>query len=148
MVGANDSCLPVTKHHVPLERFKENISYMVKKIFSVAAARGEERVPKVLLIAPPPIDLDMLKVHHRLKGTDRDLKVIREYAEAVLEVGRDLVEENVTTLDFHRLLFSEANRDDSAAPDTPVDLKAYLTDGLHLGPKAGRAKMESAGGIG
>lgn len=119
--------------------------YMVNKIFQTSTATGGKDdesplppLPKVLLISPPPIDLNMLKVHHRLKGTDREAGVTREYADAVLEVGKALKSESpgsMEVLDFHTLLFREASHDENAATDTPINLSKYLTDGLHMGPK-------------
>jgi lysophospholipase L1-like esterase len=122
-VGANDAVLPAYPHHVPLDKYKQNLKEMVSRI----RAHGEG---KILFITPPPIDVEMLKVHHRRKGNDRDAEVTKGYARACVEAAGEL---GVGVVDFWEVVKSRAG----------TNPRGWFTDGLHLGPKGYRALEET-----
>ncbi|KAA8904651.1 SGNH hydrolase-type esterase domain-containing protein [Sphaerosporella brunnea] len=121
-IGANDACLPEFPFHVPLDRYRSNLGRMVSLIRSHAPSKNA----KILFLTPPPVDIEMLKVHHRRKGRDRRVDVTESYAEACLEVARGLGE-GVGVIDFHKAVKERVVGSWS--------LQQWMTDGLHLGPK-------------
>lgn len=119
---------------VPLERFKNNLRTMVESILAPSEPGG--KTPRVLLITPPPIDVQMLKEYGPRGGTDRSAEVTVEYAEAVMEIGREFAGPNINALDFHELLsVTAAASAENPSANSPISLREYSTDGLHLGPQ-------------
>lgn len=107
----------------------------------VASIRRHEhsKNSRILIITPPPIDKEMLKAYHRRAGTDRSFTVTAQYAAAAKAVGQeynDGDDSKVSTLDYHKLLLESCSRKAGTNEDGTPCLRGYLTDGLHLGPKA------------
>ncbi|TGZ85737.1 SGNH hydrolase [Ascodesmis nigricans] len=145
MVGANDACLPGFVHHVPLERFKQNLKKMVSSIIQYSSQQSNGTKTRILLVSPPPIDVEMLKQYGPRGGADRSAEVMVAYADAVLEVGQQLAKDHdVAVLDFHELLSVTATTQVvNPSASRPVSLREYSTDGLHLGPKGYKVLFEA-----
>lgn len=104
----------------------------------IASIRGHEhsKNSRILIITPPPIDREMLKVYHRRAGTDRSFTVTAQYAAAAKAVGQGYSDGKVSTLDYHKVLLESCSEKAGTNEDGTPCLRGYLTDGLHLGPKA------------
>ncbi|KAF2105940.1 SGNH hydrolase-type esterase domain-containing protein [Lophiotrema nucula] len=78
--GANDASLPnaENKQHVPLEEYKDNL----KKIVTHPLVTAHN--PRVILVAPPPVN------EHLFEPVNRVATGTRQYAEAVVELGKEL----------------------------------------------------------
>jgi lysophospholipase L1-like esterase len=141
--GANDARLPNTMQapqHVPLPEFKENL----KKIVMHPAVYAHKA--EILLITPPPIDERMCEAHDLSMGINqvrRSAKVTRQYAEAVLDVSREL---GVECLDLWSAFMERVGwlstdpllpgcKETNAGKD---DLSLLLLDGLHLTAEGNR----------
>jgi GDSL-like Lipase/Acylhydrolase family len=120
--GANDACLPGFRQHVPLSRFSENITTMVRSIRSPESPWYSPET-KVFLITPPPIHVPSMR--EDMQPT-RAFDVTKVYAEEVKSVGEA---EKVPVVDAWTGVWEAAGENKEA-------VKAFLTDGLHLG-KAG-----------
>ncbi|KAH9867963.1 hypothetical protein IAQ61_007269 [Plenodomus lingam] len=84
--GANDSSLPdaPNKQHVPLDEYKENLENIIHHPKIVAHS------PRIILVAPPPINEHLLWPRDRLNGctsVSRLAGTTKVYAEAVCDVG-------------------------------------------------------------
>ncbi|OAA69438.1 GDSL Lipase/Acylhydrolase family protein [Cordyceps fumosorosea ARSEF 2679] len=147
LLGANDAVLPLpdTWQHVPLEQYGENLCKIIKH------PRIEAHNPKILLVAPPPLD--------EIKTTQDDLSegfacsirraaVSAQYSQKARDVAAKY--ENVTLIDLYKVLMDKAIEmvpDDyekgGPLPGTPENgkhagLEKLLPDGLHLGGLAYR----------
>lgn len=94
---------------------------------------------RILIVTPPPIDREMLKVYHRRAGADRSFAVTAEYAAAAKAVGQEYNDGNdsrVSTLDYYGVLLESCSGEAGVNKDETPNLRGYFTDGLHLGPKA------------
>lgn len=122
-VGANDACLPDYPYHVPVDEYGRNIKAMVTAI----RASAHSRESTILIVTPPPIDHEMLTAFHRRKGLDRSVELTKGYAAKAREVGLEIGkgDKGVEVLDFYRVLLEGEGG----------DLRSFMTDGLHLGPK-------------
>ncbi|EJD46062.1 GDSL Lipase/Acylhydrolase [Auricularia subglabra TFB-10046 SS5] len=127
--GANDACLVQSPQHVPLDRFRVNLTRMVTMLRD---EKSEWYHPdtKVLFIAPPPVDeaarsADLASRSPPL-APDRTWDTTKAYADAVKQVGREL---DVPVVDAWTAIWD-------AAGNRIEDLKAYLPDGLHLSAKS------------
>lgn len=116
--GANDACLPEFRQHVPISRFSENLSAMVRAI------RGPESPcyspeTRVLFITPPPIHVHSMRAD--LQPT-RTFETTESYAEEVRKVGK---RESVPIVDAWSKIWEAARKDKEA-------VKEFFIDGLHL----------------
>ncbi|KAH6798053.1 SGNH hydrolase-type esterase superfamily protein [Perilla frutescens var. hirtella] len=123
--GANDAALlegTGKRLHVPLEEYKENLRKMVQHIKS--------RSPKtlVVLISPPPIDLEGRQEYARSlygdkasKLPDRTIEVAGIYAEQCVALAKELGLPSIN-------LWSKMQ-------ETNGWQKKFLSDGLHLTPE-------------
>jgi lysophospholipase L1-like esterase len=124
--GANDaSCQKLNpRHHVPLDRFQSNLS----KLVHLCQERFGKEI-RIIFITPPP-------VHHssRLRyqverygdkasgDLERNLDLASKYADAVMEVARDL---GYPCLNIFKLMLD-------AVPGEGEGWSKFLSDGLHL----------------
>lgn len=117
--GANDACLPGCTQHVPLSRFSENLTMMVR---AIRAPESQWYSPetRLLLITPPPIHVPSMNVDMQ---PTRTFDVTKAYAEEVKKVGET---ENVPVVDAWSRIWE-------AAGNNKEVVKSFLTDGLHLG---------------
>jgi len=120
--GANDACLPGFRQHVPLARFSENITTMVRGIRAPESPLYSPET-KIFLITPPPIHVPSMREDMQLT---RAFDITKAYAEEVKKVGEA---EKVPVVDAWAGVWEAAGENKEA-------VKAFLTDGLHLG-KAG-----------
>lgn len=117
--GANDASLPGFLQHVPLSRFSENLTTMVR---AIRAPESQWYSPetRLLLITPPPIHIPSMKID--LQPT-RTFDVTKAYAEEFKKVGEA---ENVPVVDAWTRIWEATGKNKEA-------VKGFLTDGLHLG---------------
>ncbi|KAI0003417.1 GDSL Lipase/Acylhydrolase [Russula compacta] len=120
--GGNDACLPGFRQHVPLSRFSENLATMVRTIRAPESSWYSPET-RILLITPPPIHVPSMRADMQ---PTRTFDVTKAYAEEVKKVGEA---EKVPVVDVWTRMWEAAGEDKDA-------VKAFLTDGLHLG-KAG-----------
>jgi len=118
-LGANDASLPGFTQHVPLSRFSENLTTMVR---AIRAPESQWYSPKtrLLLITPPPIHVPSMEVDMQ---PTRAFDVTKAYAEEVKKVGEA---ENVPVVDAWSRIWEAAGQNKEA-------VKGFFTDGLHLG---------------
>ncbi|GAA5868854.1 hypothetical protein JCM3774_006775 [Rhodotorula dairenensis] len=126
--GANDAALPGQAQHVPLERFRSNIREMVSLIRDPASPYHSPETSIILINAPsfyPELWRDELLKRGVPKDQtrDRDPKVTREYAQAVISLGDEL---GVPVADADAVVAQEIKRVGEENP------KAIWSDGLHL----------------
>jgi isoamyl acetate esterase len=126
--GANDACIPGEQQHVPIEKYKENLTKLVRL---VKDPQSEFYSPetRIILFTAPPVnthqwieELRQRDPPNRRDKLDRDFNVTRQYGEIVKEVGRN---EKVPVVDTWALIFKAAGYDER-------NLSRYLSDGLHL----------------
>lgn len=124
-LGANDAALPVRDQHVPLERFKANLSKFVWHVSSPESPRYSPDT-RVIFMTPPPVNADQWAARQAAKDPpgprDREFEVTKTYAEAVKEVG---AKEGVAVVDLWTTIYDAAGR-------VEKELSKFLTDGLHL----------------
>ncbi|KAH9055911.1 SGNH hydrolase [Lactarius vividus] len=116
--GANDACLPEFRQHVPISRFSENLTTMIRAIREPESPWYSPET-RVFLITPPPIHIPSMRAD--LKHT-RTFDTTESYAEEVRNVGK---KEGVPVVDAWSRIWEAARKDREA-------VKAFLTDGLHL----------------
>ncbi|OIW34095.1 GDSL Lipase/Acylhydrolase family protein [Coniochaeta ligniaria NRRL 30616] len=154
LFGANDACvpLPTNNQHVPLDKFKQNLTRIITHP-SIAAHK-----PKILLVTPPPLDeihitkLDLAWGH---AAATRRAKISASYSEAVRQVAAEHAgSTTVTLIDLWKGLMDRAVEKtpgfDPAAgktlgdPDSGVrgHLENLLPDGLHMSGESYRVFFE------
>ena len=116
--GANDACLPEFRQHVPISRFSENLSAMVRAIREPESPCYSPET-RILLITPPPIHVHSMRAD--LQPT-RIFETTESYAEEVRKVGK---RESIPIVDAWSRIWEAARKDKEA-------VKAFFTDGLHL----------------
>ena len=137
--GANDARLPnpgPPEQHVPIERYKENLS----KILDSAVLKPH--APKFVLISTPPIDERNSLQQGRLMGFQDPIKMrtaeaAAKYAAVARELGK---ERGVPVVDLWSAIMAKAGWDgDLSKPlpgstEAPVNeiLQSLLPDGLHF----------------
>lgn len=128
--GANDACLPEFIQHVPLSRFSENLTTMVRTIRAPDSPWYSPET-RLLLITPPP-------VHVPSMGTDmqptRTFNVTKVYAEEVKKVGE---REHVPVVDAWTRIWEAAGKNEE-------QVEAFFTDGLHLSEAGYKVSAYSA----
>ena len=120
--GANDAALPGFRQHVPISRFSENLATMVRAIQTPESPWYSPET-KIFLITPPPIHAPSMRADMQ---PTREFDNTKAYAHEVKKVGEA---EGVPVVDAWTGIWEAAGKDREA-------VKAFLTDGLHLG-KAG-----------
>lgn len=80
--GANDSAVPASKQHVPINEYKINLEKMVHML------RTAWPTCHVVLISPPPVDQPVWDAARGGPESGmRELERARQYAEAVCELA-------------------------------------------------------------
>jgi hypothetical protein len=98
LLGANDAVLPGRPQHVSLDRYRSNLSKLVRMVTDPASPYHSPDT-RLVLITPPPIVPASWRAHcinmWRQNGSqgpepleDRDPKVTKQYAEACIEVAK------------------------------------------------------------
>ncbi|KAM0436889.1 hypothetical protein ACHAPT_002602 [Fusarium lateritium] len=153
LFGANDAVLEtaVTNQHVPLERYKENLTKIVNH------PRITAHKPQIILVTPPPLD--------EIKSTPRSLAnghkaALRKFAVSASysEVVRQVAKENPGTVlvDLWQAFMDKAAEMSSPGDYTPGGpllgspengkqggLDVLLPDGLHMGGEGYRIFYEA-----
>ncbi|KAJ8457422.1 hypothetical protein ONZ51_g11541 [Trametes cubensis] len=128
--GANDASLPHTPQHVPLERYKANLTALVQAVRSPASPRYSPETC-VILMTPPPVQHERwAHGYAAMKGVavqapDWDFDMAKMYAEGVVEVGKS---EGVPVVDVWTKMWEAAGKDMDKVGE-------FLFDGLHLNAK-------------
>lgn len=119
-LGANDAALPPSPQAVELGQFADNMHSLVS-IFRKGCPNAS-----IVLIAPPPVDAGRrasdLGSRDPPRVSDRDEAHTASYAEAVIQVGKQL---NLHVVNAHKDISDKAAKD-------PDGLAKFLYDGLHL----------------
>ncbi|KAL6150776.1 hypothetical protein ACJQWK_00618 [Exserohilum turcicum] len=139
--GANDSSLPQApnKQHVPLPDFTANLRAIV------CHARIQAHAPRVMLVAPPPINEHLWWPRDQSNGyttVSRLAATTKLYADAVVELGAEL---RLPVVNLWAAFMARAGLDVNAwKPGDPVPgslalapsdaLAELMYDGLHFSP--------------
>ncbi|KIL84160.1 hypothetical protein FAVG1_12588 [Fusarium avenaceum] len=88
LFGANDAVLPdaFTKQHVPIDRYKTNLTKIVNHPHITA------HKPQILLVTPPPLDeikSTPRSIENGHKGAVRTFTITAAYAEVARQVARE-----------------------------------------------------------
>jgi len=111
--GANDASPAPSPQHVPLDRFKANLSHLTQMVTSPTSPHYSPDT-RIILITPPPVNT--------YQWDSRVFDVTKSYAEAVKEVG---LKEGLPVADIWTSIWEAAGKDERS-------LSKYLSDGLHL----------------
>ncbi|KAF1847661.1 SGNH hydrolase [Cucurbitaria berberidis CBS 394.84] len=140
--GANDCSLPdaPNKQHVPLEEYQANL----EKIITHPLIQAHN--PRILLIAPPPINEHLWWPRDQSNGytsVSRVASITKDYADAACKVGAKL---EVPVVNLWKAFMERANFKSDAwklgdplpgSLDIPQNdaLVALMYDGLHFQPE-------------
>jgi len=140
-LGANDACFPKYRAHVPLDKFEANLRHFVDTILA------EEKMftTKVVLIAPPPINLRASaekdefdlgpKVQKAYVNAAREMKAYKTYvnkavyARKVMEIAKSYdgkADDRVAGLDYWRAVVNFELKEqglETLEPDVSVDFE-------------------------
>ncbi|KAL4878207.1 SGNH hydrolase-type esterase domain-containing protein [Aspergillus karnatakaensis] len=86
-LGCNDAVMPGMYQHVPLETYKGNLRQIIQH--PVVKAQNQ----RILLLTPPPVNQYQLEAFDASEGASHPSRTAartREYAEAVIELGKEL----------------------------------------------------------
>ncbi|KAF2634782.1 SGNH hydrolase, partial [Massarina eburnea CBS 473.64] len=139
--GANDASLPQAENnqHVPLDEYKDNLGKIV------TSSLVQAHKPKVVLVAPPPINEHLQWISDQdksLKSLSRKAATTKQYADAAVELGKQL---NVPVINLWTEFMSRAGFDHATwrsggemagslqLPQNDV-LVELMHDGLHFNP--------------
>lgn len=128
--GANDAALPGEQQHVPLPKYKQNLSNLIHTVRD-PGSQWYSSETRIILITPPPVNtyqwVEFLRNCDPPKDySDRQFDLTKQYAEAAKEVGEA---EKVPVVDAWTLLWEACGQDEHNLPK-------FLTDGLHLNAEA------------
>ena len=123
--GANDACIPPSPQHVPLDKFKDNLSQIINLVKSPESKYYSPKT-EILLLTPPPINTFQryadLAARDPPLELDRKFEITQDYAEAVKSVAK---QHSAHIVDIFGAIWNKVNHDEKA-------LSMYLSDGLHL----------------
>lgn len=144
LFGANDAALKrsVNNQHVPLARFKENLT----RIISHPNIKAHD--PKIFLVTPPPLDqmrMEAVDLAGGYSGVSRLAKTNAAYSQAVRDIAAE--QPGVTLIDLWKAIMDTAVAKtpgyDSKGPalgDPEGGVRGYLEhllpDGLHMSAEA------------
>ena len=120
-LGANDAVLDGERQHVPIDRYLENMKWIIEEI-----KRKFPQVP-VILISPPPCLVEDWREHRRQQNRkcDRTEEQTANYARGLVELARELHLPVVNLIQQFQNISNE-------------DLNTYFCDGLHFTAKGNR----------
>ncbi|KAI8099006.1 SGNH hydrolase [Halteromyces radiatus] len=121
--GANDAALPFSPQHVPLDRYRTNLTTMIKMIKDSASPFYNPNM-RLILITPPPVNESQWKKRCDENGDEmsRSAEITQKYASMVGQVGE---EQQVVVINLWSRLMEKASEDEK-------NLSDFLFDGLHL----------------
>ncbi|KAG8876031.1 hypothetical protein FRB98_007503 [Tulasnella sp. 332] len=124
-LGANDACIPPSPQYVPIDRFVENLRQMVGFVHG-PTSQWYSPSTRIILVTAPPFSETVrgatLAARDPPQTLDRTAKNTKAYAEAVLELAKEL---NLPVVDFYTAV-------DAASGGADEGLEKFLSDGLHL----------------
>lgn len=123
--GANDASLPHRKQYVPLERYKNNLKWLIQAIRS---PDSEYYAPwtRIILITAPAIDESVRTADFARRTPPEPAPLTAANTLLYVEAARDVAAtEKVPLVDAWSLI-------SNAAEKTEGGLRALLSDGLHL----------------
>jgi lysophospholipase L1-like esterase len=125
--GANDSGLPIAKAHVPIERYKDNLTTMVNMIKDTNSEYYNPSI-RLVLITPPPVDEVKWKERCENQGDElnRTNENARLYGEVVKQIAR---EHGIVAIDVWSHFMSLDRH-----------LSEFQVDGLHLNDKGNQVR--------
>ncbi|KAH7162453.1 SGNH hydrolase-type esterase domain-containing protein [Dactylonectria estremocensis] len=146
LLGANDAVieLPTTSQHVPIHQYKENLTKIINH------PRITAHKPKILLVAPPPLDQIKVTVRNVAEGHSQATRTSAISA-SYSEVAREVAKENpgVVLIDLWKAIMDKAIKMAAPGDYTPGGpwlgspesgkqggLDELLPDGLHMSGKA------------
>ena len=127
MLGSNDSTKSSNKiQHVPLERFKANLHYIIDYLIEFFNSRE-----KIILISPPRIcDSKWREISlEKFEECTHSDSLVVNYAHISIEVAK---EKNISFLDLNKLMHDYGEK-----------FEELLVDGLHFSPKGGQFLFEN-----
>lgn len=127
--GANDACIPPSPQHVPLSRFTELVTEIVRTIKSPTSPYHAPWTRIIILTAPPVNTYQRgadLAARDPPRALDRLFEVTKQYAVAAREVGET---EGVPVVDVWTMLWEACGKEERK-------LARYLYDGLHVNEEA------------
>jgi len=123
--GANDACIKPSPQHVPLDKFKENLTKMVEMVKTPSSPHYSPAT-RIILISPPPVNTIARRADLEARNPplklDREFDITRAYADAVRKVA---VAQGIAFVDVWTAIWEAAGQSEPA-------LAQYLGDGLHL----------------
>ncbi|WVQ77818.1 hypothetical protein IAR50_007508 [Cryptococcus sp. DSM 104548] len=136
-LGANDACLPGTPQHVPVAKYKSNLTHLIKLLTSPSSPYYSPET-KIILVTPPPVCTSKWLTSRISKweffgqegekpDQNRDQAVAKEYVEGCLAVAK---EQGVEVVDLWGAIAK------AAGGEGDEELDPYLYDGVHLTPPA------------
>ena len=136
--GANDAALPIRDQHVPLDRYKANLSKLIWTVRSPDSPRYSPDT-RVVLMTPPPVNTEQWGARQAAQSpprpNDRDFATTRTYAEAAVEVA---AREGVAVVDLWNKIYEAAGKEEKK-------LRRFLTDGLHLNADGYQVRVSRQG---
>jgi len=120
-IGANDSVLPGKAQHVPLDRYKYNLTKLIHLVKDPSSPWHSPETRLVLITAPPIIPEEWLKhcegmwIQNGSNGPkpteiDREPSNTKKYVEACLQVGK---EQGVEVVDAWTAIVNQAGGSDA-----------------------------------
>ncbi|KAI8068632.1 SGNH hydrolase-type esterase domain-containing protein [Gongronella butleri] len=121
--GANDAAISMAPQHVPVDRYKANLTTMIKMIKDPKSLCYNPNI-RIIMINPPPLNEVQWQKRCEDNGDpmNRFSHITKQYADAVKDVA---AEQGVPVADIWSRITDKA----SSAPNGLAD---YLFDGLHL----------------
>ncbi|KAE8163284.1 GDSL Lipase/Acylhydrolase family protein [Aspergillus tamarii] len=142
-LGCNDAVMAGMYQHVPLETYKSNLRQIVQH------PMVKIQNPRIFLLTPPPVNQYQLEVFDASEGVphpSRTAAQTRKYADAVIELGKDL---DVPVVDLWSAFMRYVGWKEGdvlvgsrEAPNNE-DFEALFTDGLHLTGKAYKIEFDA-----
>lgn len=138
--GANDAVLPGYRQYVPVQRYQENLHWMIDSI--------HKQFPdtKIILITPPAVYPPDWESHCHEKGRDLDRSV--EHTRLYVDACRDVYykytnNKNIALVDIYGAMENYAglkvNPSDTAQLQ---NIRSLLCDGLHFSAKGNQLLFE------
>ena len=138
--GANDNASAdgtSSNQHVPLDEYKNNLITIVQEFRQKQKQYGDNAVPQIVLMSPPPVDEKAWALHCNENSSNRTLPGSRKYAEACQEVSQEHKTHFVNLWNT----MSGCHRTSSAMGG--FSLTECFSDGLHFSSKGNEVVFRS-----
>lgn len=124
--GANDAALENSVQHVPIAEYSSNTEKLIDMV-SNPSSKWYSPSTQIILLTPPPLN------SNQHTSGDRTFEITKKYAEALCKVGE---KKGVPVVNVWQALYD-------AAKQKEVDLKKFLSDGLHLTSEGYEVRSQS-----